>query len=122
MQTVIVASTNPVKIVSARNGLVRIFPGQQFEVRGISVESGVGDQPMSDDETYQGAWNRASNAQLAVPGADLWLGIEGGLEVVGSELQGFAWVVVRGARAFRQKPHGDLYPAGRSRHTGASGA
>ena len=104
MQTVIVASTNPVKIDSARHGLARLFPDEQFEVSGISVPSGVPDQPMSDRETFQGAWNRAENAMAAVPDADLWLGIEGGLEDVDGALQGFAWVVVRGhGRAGRSR-------------------
>lgn len=100
MQTAIVASTNPVKIDAARNGLARMFPGQKFEVRGISVASGVPDQPMSNTETYQGAWNRASNAAAVAPEADLWMGIEGGLEDVNGELQGFAWVVARGREHF----------------------
>ena len=95
-KTVIVASTNPVKIEAMRNGLAQMFPGEAFEVTGIATQSGVPDQPMSDAETYQGALNRANNAALAVPRADLWAGIEGGLEAVGESLQGFAWVVVRG--------------------------
>lgn len=96
MKAAIVASTNPVKIDATRKGLARLFPAEGFTVRGIAVESGVSDQPMSDEETYQGALNRANKAALAVSDADFWLGIEGGLEDTGSVLQGFAWVVVRG--------------------------
>lgn len=95
-RTMIVASTKPVKIDAVRKGLAQMFPGETFVVTGVSVPSGVPDQPMSDAETYQGALNRASNAAAAVPDAHLWVGIEGGLETVGDTLQGFAWVVVRG--------------------------
>jgi inosine/xanthosine triphosphatase len=96
MPTVIVASTNPVKIQSVRDGFMRMFPNDSFEVRGVSVASGVSAQPMTDDETYTGALNRAKGAALAVPDADYWVGIEGGLEEKRGELHGVAWIVVIG--------------------------
>ena len=96
MITVIVASTNPVKIQSVQDGFTRMFPGDTFEVRGVSVASGVSAQPMTDDETYTGALNRAKGAALAVPDADYWVGIEGGLEDKNGELHGVAWIVVIG--------------------------
>jgi inosine/xanthosine triphosphatase len=95
MKTVIVASTNPVKIQATRNGFERMYPREHFRVSGISVPSGVADQPMSDEETFRGAMNRAQGAANQMPDADYWVGIEGGLEVLESgELQGFAWIVV----------------------------
>jgi inosine/xanthosine triphosphatase len=96
MTTIIVASTNPVKIQSVHDGFTRMFPGQAFEVRGISVESGVSVQPMTDEETYTGALNRAKGAARAIPDADYWVGIEGGLEDKYGELHGVAWIVVIG--------------------------
>ena len=77
---IIVASTNPVKIEAARQGFARIFPDAALDVSGISVPSGVGDQPMSDAETLLGARNRADNARDARPNADYWVGMEGGLQ------------------------------------------
>jgi inosine/xanthosine triphosphatase len=95
MKTVIVASTNPVKIQATRNGFERMYPREHFRVTGVSVPSGVSDQPMSDEETFQGAMNRAHGAADQMPEADYWVGIEGGLEVLDSgEMQGFAWIVV----------------------------
>ncbi len=94
-KTVIVASTNPVKIQSVRAGFERMFPGEAFDVRGVSVESGVRDQPMTDAETYQGAFNRAGGAAVVQPEADFWVGIEGGLEEKHGELHGVAWIVVQ---------------------------
>ncbi len=60
MKTVVVASTNPVKIRAARAGFERMFPGEHFRVTGVAAPSGVSDQPASDGETYQGARNRAA--------------------------------------------------------------
>ena len=71
-----------------------MFPGVSFEVRGVSVPSGVSHQPMGDTETLHGAEARARNARMAVPDADYWVGIEGGCEDREGVLHGFAWVVV----------------------------
>ncbi|RTE06737.1 DUF84 family protein [Paenibacillus whitsoniae] len=44
-----------------------------------TVPSGVPDQPMTEDETIQGAINRAKNVLQAIPEAAIGLGLEGGL-------------------------------------------
>ena len=95
MKTVVVASTNPVKIQATRNGFERMFPREHFRVTGIAVPSGVSDQPLSDEETYTGALNRTSGAAAEMLDADYWVGIEGGLEEIHGEMRGFAWVIVR---------------------------
>lgn len=94
MSLAIVASTNPVKLEGARLGLERMFPQEAWTVSGRDLPSGVADQPMSDAETLQGALNRARQARAAEPQAQLWLGIEGGIEPVGDVLRCFAWVQV----------------------------
>ncbi len=96
MKTIMVASTNPVKIASALAGFQRMFPDDQYTAQGISVASGVSDQPMSDAETMQGAINRAESAQQREPDADYWVGIEGGVDSHDGALQAFAWIVVMG--------------------------
>jgi len=93
-QKIIVASKNPVKIEAARLGFQDMFVGQAFEVEGISVPSGVSDQPITDQETLQGAINRAENARKAMPNADYWIGLEGGIDRVGEEMEAFAWIYV----------------------------
>lgn len=92
---IIVASTNPVKLDCARIGFSRVFPMALLDVQGVRVSSGVADQPMSDAETLLGATNRAQNARAVHPDADYWVGIEGGLEMVGGELFAFAWIVAQ---------------------------
>jgi inosine/xanthosine triphosphatase len=94
MQTIVVASNNPVKVQAAREAFSRMFAGEQFELLPVSVPSGVGDQPMSSAETLQGASNRAQSARERLPQADYWVGIEGGVEETAGELCAFAWVVV----------------------------
>src|SRR4051812_16996062 len=93
MKTIVVASINPVKIMAALEGFKRMFPDQHFEALGVTVPSGVSDQPMSDQETLTGAMNRACAAHDQHPG-DYWIGIEGGIEQNHGEMACFAWIVV----------------------------
>jgi len=96
MQKIIVASKNPVKIKAALAGFSAMFPSEQFEVKGISANSEVSEQPKNDQETLQGTLNRARNASVAEADADFWVGMEGGIEEKGGETEAFAWMVVRG--------------------------
>ncbi|MEQ8584022.1 MAG: inosine/xanthosine triphosphatase [Marinoscillum sp.] len=91
---IVVASKNPVKINATEEGFRQIFPKVEHSVTGLSVPSGVPDQPMTDEETLQGAANRAQNARLERPDADYWVGIEGGLDETRQGLIAFAWVVI----------------------------
>jgi inosine/xanthosine triphosphatase len=94
MKKIVVASKNPVKKLATEVGFRKIFPDEEFEIVGIAVASGVNDQPMTQLETLQGAINRVHNARDAMPDADFHIGIEGGIQPVGDELQVLAWVVI----------------------------
>jgi len=96
MTTLIVASANPVKIRAALGGFQRVWPDQSFTAEGVSIPSGVSDQPMGDDETLRGAHQRAAGAQVARPDAEYWVGIEGGCAEGAGGMETFAWVVVLG--------------------------
>ena len=95
IKEVVVASTNPVKINTTEIGFAKMFPRIVFKVRGVSIKSNILDQPMSEEETLTGAINRANNVSMIEPHADYWVGIEGGLEKVGEEMESFAWIVVK---------------------------
>lgn len=95
MKKIIVASHNPVKIAATKAAFEKMFPNESFSFEGVSVSSDVSEQPLSDDETYQGASNRAANAQQAAPDADFWVGLEGGIEAKGDDTESFAWMVIR---------------------------
>jgi inosine/xanthosine triphosphatase len=87
---VAVGSTNPVKVGAAHAVMARL--GSGAEVKGVSVPSGVPDQPWGDDETIRGALARARAAR-DVADADIGIGIEGG--VVGAadgSVRSCAWV------------------------------
>ena len=69
VRRVVVASTNPVKINTTQIGFSQMFPDQKFEFVGVSVPSGVSDQPMSEEETLDGAMSRVENVSKIVPEA-----------------------------------------------------
>lgn len=88
----VVGSTNPVKIGAVRALLERVARGA--EVTGVSVPSGVPDQPRGDDETIAGAMARARRARETMD-ADLGVGIEGGIvEQADGSMRTCAWAAV----------------------------
>jgi inosine/xanthosine triphosphatase len=105
---VVVGSTNPVKIAAVRAVMARVAP--DATVHGVSVASGVPDQPWGDDETIRGAAQRARNALMHADfaEAELAFGVEGGvvLETDGN-VRTCAWAVVQ-SRDGRQGTGGSL--------------
>lgn len=90
---VVVASANPAKILAVKQAFEAAFQ-LSIETRGAAVESGVAEQPLSDEETFRGARNRARNARRAIPEADFWAGIEGGIEDTPKGMDAFGWAYV----------------------------
>jgi inosine/xanthosine triphosphatase len=95
MKKIIVASANPTKTNAALNAFHLMFPSEKFSIEGVSVSSGINDQPMSDEETFQGAWNRVENLLREIDNADFTVGIEGGIEEKQFGMAAFAWAVVK---------------------------
>jgi inosine/xanthosine triphosphatase len=98
MKKIVITSLNPVKTKAVLRGFQRCFPLETFETVQVVVDSGVADQPISDQETLTGARTRALNGQAARPEGDYWVGVEGGCDFLGEELVSFAWVVVLGVQ------------------------
>ena len=73
---IVVASQNPVKLDAVKNAIQKYDPSS--EVIGVKAASGVAEQPF-DDETAQGARNRARHARQISPGADIYIAIENGI-------------------------------------------
>jgi inosine/xanthosine triphosphatase len=110
MIKIVVASRNPVKIEAVRDAL-SAFLKEQFEISGVSVESGVSDQPMSDLETLEGAEIRVRNTQNQFQGNDFYVGIEGGVEETAAGLMAFAWIVIsNGIRTGKARTAGFFLP------------
>ncbi len=94
--TVIVGSTNPVKLHATNGACKAMFPVVEIETKGINVPSGVPSQPVGDGQTRLGAKNRCLAAKEKVPDATLWVGIEGGIETIDTVMIAFAWIAVCG--------------------------
>lgn len=102
---VAVGSQNPVKVVSCRQAFMECFPRNDFEFIGYDVDSGVGAQPFTDEETRKGAETRAKNAAAKhaedeAQDPEYAIGLEGGVmwKNTGprdeSTLVCFAWMAV----------------------------
>ena len=96
MPKITVASQNPVKLKAAQAAFQQMFPAEEFAVAGVSMPSGVPDQPTSLRVTMAGAQNRAERARAAAPESDFWVGIEGGIEDSALGMTCFARVHVLG--------------------------
>lgn len=77
---VAIASTNPVKLEAVKQAFQDYFPNKTIGFITVATESGVSEQPMSAEETAKGACIRAENGMQS--GADITVGIEGGLSIV----------------------------------------
>lgn len=97
--TIFVGSSNPAKITAVKTAVKHILT--DAEILSVEVESGISSQPKSDDETRQGAQNRAMaavKAGLKISQSDdvtvLGVGLEGGVHYIGEELWSTVWVSV----------------------------
>lgn len=79
MKKVVVGSQNPVKIEVVRQAFGQVYPGDEFEFIGCKAQSGVSDQPKSDEETLLGAFNRVNDCKQQYPDADFWVAQESGV-------------------------------------------
>lgn len=88
-----VGSKNPVKIKATRKAFRKYWPGEKIVVEKVTVESGVANQPMSDEECIQGATTRAKAAQKKTC-ADFGVGLEGGVIKTAGCYFARAWIAV----------------------------
>lgn len=86
-----VGSENPVKVAAAEAILSRAFEDTRFV--GVSVSSEVPDQPWGEEQTRQGAYNRAVAARQLVQ-ADYGVGLEGGVMETPMGFFTCAWCVI----------------------------
>lgn len=92
---IVVGSKNPVKIEATKIAFEKAFPEENIEVVGESVKSGVSDNPMTDEETYTGAKNRAETLYKDFENEyDFFVGIEGGVDTLHEDMIAFVWMFV----------------------------
>ncbi|MFG6121206.1 MULTISPECIES: DUF84 family protein [Thalassobacillus] len=84
MVRIYIGSQNPTKI----NSVKEVFT--EFEVDGVDVESKVSAQPFSDEETQEGAINRARECANMKKGV-MGLGLEGGVMEIEDDLYLCNW-------------------------------
>lgn len=78
---IMVGSKNSAKVAAVELGVHSYWP--EAVVESMETDSGVSAQPIGLDETREGALNRARAAHAA--GADLGVGLEGGVVEFGDE-------------------------------------
>ncbi|MFD2446442.1 DUF84 family protein [Bacillus sp. CGMCC 1.16607] len=71
---IVIGSKNPAKIEAVRSAF-----SKEFEFYSVDAQSGVNEQPFSDEETIKGSINRAENA-LKIGQGDIGIGLEGGVQ------------------------------------------
>jgi len=86
-----VGSNNPVKVGAVQSVVQKVWPESQ--ILPVMVSPGVSLMPMSDEECLLGARNRARAALEAV-GADVGIGLEGGVNPGPVGLMLLGWVAV----------------------------
>lgn len=84
----VIGSTNNAKVKAATVIVNRYFPGSR--VTSVDVASGVNSQPFGDEETRNGALNRARNAALTSVNA-IGIGLEGGVRMLEGEMYLCNW-------------------------------
>ncbi|MBT3690445.1 DUF84 family protein, partial [bacterium] len=94
MKKVIIASKNPVKMKATKIGFEKIFPNEEFEYDSIATPD-VSEQPVSSKETMNNALSRVNSAEESFQNADYWVGIDGGIERMGQEMELFAWIIIK---------------------------
>jgi inosine/xanthosine triphosphatase len=109
--TIAVGSTNPVKVAAIEQASAKLgtLLGQTVRIVGVSVPSGVSEQPRTDNETKLGAMNRAK-AALAAANADLGIGLEGGVQEIGTELYNSVWIAVTDTQDLSATANGERFP------------
>lgn len=91
MIEIAVGSQNPTKLSAVEMAAKEIFT-EPYNITGFKVESGVSDQPMSDEEMIEGAINRAYSVSYEMRTAKYAVGLEGGIRVLPHGWFDLGWV------------------------------
>ena len=91
--TIVVGSKNPVKINAIKNAIAVYYPESEIHCNGVNAPSLVSEQPMTSQETRDGAINRLRYCQ-ANESADFYAAIEGGVDLFEDGAATFAYIVI----------------------------
>lgn len=87
-----VGSKNPIKVHCVAEAVAEFWP--EARAVGVSTDSLVSAQPMSDSEMYRGALNRAQQALDQIAESSYGVGLEGGVLDTEDGMWAYAWVVI----------------------------
>ncbi len=109
---ILVGSTNGQKVNGARQAF-EIFYGNDIDVEGVSVDSGVNSEPIKD-EVYLGAKNRINNvisyAKENFIDADFFVGVESGLIEIDGHWINLSYVIIEDKNGMRSVATTPGYP------------
>jgi len=94
MKKVVVCSKNPVKLQAVKLAFELMFPEEEFSFKTHDSNSNVSKQPIGDEQTFQGAYNRIIHSREEHPNTDFYAAIEGGVDDNGKEMSAYAWIVI----------------------------
>ncbi len=89
-----VGSKNQAKNLAVLTAFQKAFPETEIATQGHDVNSGIADQPTTDEESIQGAINRARNALLVNKQADYGVGLEGNTVTISGTMYLHGWVAI----------------------------
>ena len=92
--TIAVGSKNQAKNKAVATAFERAFAATSVEIHGFSAESGVSDQPTTDEESIKGAINRAHGALAQLATAHFGVGLEGNTVTIANRMYLHGWVAV----------------------------
>lgn len=87
-----VGSANPVKVACVTEAVLEVWP--DAITVGTKADSLVSVQPVTDQETMTGAFNRAKHSLAAIEDATHGVGVEGGVLDTDEGMWAYAWVVI----------------------------
>jgi len=91
-----IATKNINKVELVKKIFTEEFTGMEIIVDSGDAKSEVPDTPW-EEQTFNGAKNRAKNSRISVPGYDYYIGLETGLVSRYGELFEEAWCVITNA-------------------------
>ena len=89
-----VGSKNQAKNLAVKTVFKRAFPDSAIHTHGYDVASNIADQPTTDEESIQGAVNRAQAALAQHAAAEYGVGLEGNTAVIADRMFLHGWVAI----------------------------
>lgn len=90
--TVAIGTQNKAKTEGVKLAFSKIH--SRLELHGFSVDSGISEQPTTDEESVTGAINRAEAALAMLKTADYGVGLEGNVATVSDRMFLHGWVAI----------------------------